>query len=204
MLVELRRDGERHPALKVLASIAGGYVLRSTAEGWDDVPASKSMTVVGELVERVDPANWDPLGRWIGQMFRRDAVPALLGLDYNPGNWQSGHVSLGDDTVLFVTLNKEAGRSGEDYVDRFESPDTFQWTSQSSTTPTGKRGLEIVNALDTGLRVHLFIRRRRGDVAFTYCGLVAPVRHEGSQPMTVWFRLLTPLTAELERQFGRV
>lgn len=82
--------------------------------------------------------------------------------------------------MLFVTLDKEAGRSGEDYVDRFESTDTFHWTSQSNTTPTSKKGREILEALDLGLRIHLFIRRRRQDVAFTYCGLVAPVRHEGN------------------------
>lgn len=38
--------------------------------------------------ERVDPAAWDPIGRWISKDFRRDDVPALFGLDYNPGNWR--------------------------------------------------------------------------------------------------------------------
>ena len=37
-----------------------------------------AMTVVGELVGKVDPAAWDPIGRWIGQDFRRDAVPLYL------------------------------------------------------------------------------------------------------------------------------
>ena len=124
-------------------------------------------------------------------------MPALFGLDYNPGNWQSGHVSLADDTVLFVTLDKESGRSGEDYVDRFESANTFHWTSQASTSPASKKGREVIETLDEGRRVHLFVRRQRQDVAFTYCGLVAPLRHESSQPITVWFRLLTPLGADL-------
>lgn len=201
VLVELVRAGERHPVLKVLDRDGDGFILRSSAEGCEDIPASKDMTVVGELVERVDPAAWDPIGRWVGQEFRRDAVPALLGLDYNPGNWQSGHVSLADDTILFVTLAKEAGRVGEDYVDRFESTDTFHWTSQASTGAASKKGREIIDALDVGRRIHLFVRSRRQDVAFAYCGLVAPLRNEGSEPMTVWFRLLTPLSGDQERRF---
>jgi hypothetical protein len=128
-------------------------------------------------------------------------VPGLFGLEYNPGNWQSGHVTVTDDTVLFVTLEKETGRSGEQYVDRFESTNTFHWNSQASTSPAGKKGLEIINALDTGQRIHLFVRRRRQQVAFAYCGLVAPLRHEGGRPMNVTFRLLTPLGAELARRF---
>lgn len=203
VLVELGQEGARHPALKLLGRDADGFVLQSAADGYDDIPASRAMTVVGELVGRVDPAAWDPLGGQLGHDFRRDDVPALFGLDYNPGNWQSGHVSLADDTVLFVTLDKESGRSGEEYVDRFESTDTFHWTSQASTSPASKKGREVINALDEGRRIHLFVRRRRQEVAFTYCGIVAPLRHESSQPMTVWFRILTPLRPDLERRFHR-
>lgn len=203
VLVELGERGERRPAMKLLDRDANGFILRSTGEGHGDLPASRAITVVGELVERIDPTRWDPIGRWLGRDFRRDDVPALFGLSYNPGNWQSGHVSLPDDTVLFVTLDKETGRSGEEYVDRFESVDTFHWTSQSKTAPESKRGREIVEALDNGRRLHLFVRRRRQQVAFAYCGLVAPTRQEGSQPMTVTFRLLTPLSDALTRRFLR-
>ena len=203
VLVELREHGQRSSVLKLLERVNDQFVLRSTAEGFDDIAGTHAMTVVGELVGKVDPAAWDPIGRWVGQDFRRDAVPALLGLGYNPGNWQSGHVSLPDDTILFVTLEKEAGRTGEDYVDRFDSAEVFHWTSQASTSPDGKKGRELIESLDTGRRVHLFVRRLRQDVAFTYCGLVSLQRHEGSKPMTVWFRLLTPLGSDLQRRFLR-
>jgi hypothetical protein len=203
VLVELMESGERRAALKLLDRDEDGYVLRSTAEGFDDIRGTHSMTVVGEVIEKINPETWDPIGRWIGKDFRRDAVPALFGLEYNPGNWQSGHVCVADDTILFVTLEKEAGRSGEHYIDRFESAEVFHWTSQATTGPTGKKGREIIDALDTGRRIHLFVRRFRQDVAFTYCGLVAPERHEGSKPMTVWFHLLTQLDADLQRRFLR-
>jgi superfamily II DNA or RNA helicase/diadenosine tetraphosphate (Ap4A) HIT family hydrolase/HKD family nuclease len=201
VLVELADVASRSAALKVLDRDGGGFVLRSTEAGVDDVRGSGQMTVVGELVEKVDPLVWNPLGRWVGQDFRRDGVPALFGLDYNPGNWQSGHVSLAEDTVLFVTLRKEAGREGDDYVDAFEDAETFHWTSQRSTSPEGKKGREILGSVDAGRRLHLFVRRRRQDVAFTCCGLVVARRNEGSRPMVVWFRLLTPLGQHLQLRF---
>jgi hypothetical protein len=60
VLVELEERGERRPALKLLAKDAGDFVLRSTAVGYGDLPASRAMTVVGELVERVDPTPVGP------------------------------------------------------------------------------------------------------------------------------------------------
>jgi hypothetical protein len=35
----------------------------------------------------------------------------------------------------------------------------------------------------------------------TYWGLLVPLRHEGSMPMSVWLRLLTRLDPQLQRQF---
>lgn len=202
VLVERSDGGERRPALKQLLRNEEGFVLHSTAEEVPDLPATGSMTIVGELVGAVDQATWNPLAAWIGQEFRRDAVPALLGETYNTGNWgSSGHVSLEHDTVLFVTMQKESGRAGESYVDQFDAPDLFHWTSQASTGPDGKKGRELLDALDTGRRVHLFFRDKRTPPPFTYCGPLVALRHEGSKPMTVWFRLYEPLSPSLQRRF---
>ena len=203
VLVELAEDGERRPALKVLDRDADGFILRSTADLYEDIRATGQMTVVGELVDRVDAAAWNPLERWVGQDFRREPCPRVFGEEFNFGKWgQSGHVTLEDDSVLFVTLDKEAGRSGSDYLDYFESADLFHWTSQSTTAPEGKKGREVLDVLDTGRRFHLFARRRRQDVSFVYCGALVPTRHEGAKPMLVWFRLFTPLDRDLQRRFA--
>jgi len=85
---------------------------------------------------------------------------------------------------------------GKDYIDAFESPTTFTWSSQLTTAPEGKRGQEVLNALETGMRLHLWARADRSTRDFEYCGLIAPISHEGSRPMQVQFRLLTPLTPE--------
>ena len=112
-----------------------------------------------------------------------------------------GHVSLPGQAILLVTLDK-AEMPGISYVDHFEGPDTMVWSSQASTHPDGKKGREVLESLETGTQLHLWVRRRKADGAFTYCGLVVPVSHEGSKPMSVRFRLLTPLDPELRRRFG--
>ncbi len=200
VLVELRDTDGTKPVLKTLARNDNGYALSSTAAGYPDIAGTTNMTIVGELIDRVDPSLWNPLGDRVGEAFTRQDTAPLFGVEYNFGSWgQSGHVGLPDDTVLFVTLVKDPEKSGAEYVDRFESSELFHWTSQSTTAPEGKRGREITDALDTGRRIHLFVRRDRSTSAFLYCGLVVPLRHEGSKPMTVWFRMLTPLDRELQR-----
>lgn len=201
VLVELTDGGQQAAVLKRLVREGDHLLLRSTASGYDDIEGSPSMRVVAELVERVDPRLWNPLEQFIGQPFRRDAIPGLFGLEFNTGKWGSpGQVSLEDDTVMMSTIEQEKGRAGENYVNQFESPDTFRWSSQLSTGPDGKRGREVTESLETGRRIHLFVRRRRQDGAYTYCGIGTPLRHEGDRPMSVWFSLLTPLSRDLQRQ----
>jgi hypothetical protein len=88
--------------------------------------------------------------------------------------------------VLFVSLQKSGAMSyGSEHVDHFEDPDHFVWRSQTSVGPDGKKGREILDALGTGTQIHLWVRRRKGDVAFRYLGLVVPLSREGDRPMTV-------------------
>ena len=154
-------------------------VLQRGGEGWTMAP--------------VRPAAADGLSKFIGERFRRQDVPPLFGLDFNPGNWNSGHVSLNDQNavVLFVTLTKSDQMShGSDYEDYFESPDVFVWSSQTSTGPDSKKGREILDAPSNGTAIHLFIREKKTDVAFDYRGTLVPIDHRGSRPMSVRFRLV--------------
>lgn len=78
----------------------------------------------------------------------------------------------------------------------------FVWSSQLSTSPTRKKGREILESLETGKAIELWMRRKGNDIAFTYLGRVVPIRYEGSEPMLVTFRLLTPLSGELQSRLG--
>jgi superfamily II DNA or RNA helicase/diadenosine tetraphosphate (Ap4A) HIT family hydrolase/HKD family nuclease/SOS-response transcriptional repressor LexA len=194
------RDGTA-AALKVLRRDGPAYRLDSENPTHPSIAGDRQMTVAARLVRRLDQGAINPLATRIGARFKRQDVPTLYGLDYNPGNWQAGHVSIPPHVVLFVTLTKsEAMTWGADYVDHFEGLDTFVWSSQTSTGPDGKKGREILEALSTGTLIHLWARRRKTDVAFVYLGLIVPVTHEGAKPMSVRFRLLAPLTSDLHRQ----
>ncbi len=152
--------------------------LRQTDSGWELSPEA------AEVDQGLD--------RFIGQRFNRSDVPTLFGLDFNPGNWNSGHVSLADRNavVLFVTLSKSSDMThGSGYEDYFESPDVFVWSSQRSTGPELKKGREILDAEANGTAIHLFTRDKKTDVAFEYRGKVTPISHEGDRPMSVRFRL---------------
>lgn len=78
---------------------------------------------------------------------------------------------------------------GADYVDHFEGPDTFVWSSQNSVGPDSKKGREILDSLSTGTQVHLWVRQKKTDVAFEYCGLVVAASSTGNRPMSLRFRL---------------
>src|SRR5437764_15095096 len=92
---------------------------------------------------------------------------------------------------------------GSEYVDHFEGPESFVWSSQDSVGPDRKKGREILSVLETGEQIHHWVRRRKSDVAFVYLGLVLPLSHDGDRPMSVRFRLMTPLDRELSWLFAR-
>jgi hypothetical protein len=195
VLVELSDSGKNRSVLKILESGPDGYRLLSTSPGFADIPGTRAMRVIGEFIERVDHSRYDPAASLLGKSIRREDIAPYFGAEFNPGNWNSGQVLVtDDDLIIFVTLTKEANRKEEGYLDRFEDRSTLHWTSQASTVPESKKGRDVLEALSGGRRIHLFVRNKRMDVAFTYAGLVAPLRHEGSKPMVVWFRLLTELS----------
>lgn len=151
-------------------------LLEHTSDGWTMAPESLT--------------DGNPLSEFVGQRFKRQDVPPLFGVEYNPGNWNSGHVSLPHQraVVLFVTLTKSDHMThGSEYKDFFESPEVFVWSSQASVGPDSKKGREILEAEEHGTSIHLFTREKKADVAFTYRGLVGPLSHDGDRPMSVRF-----------------
>lgn len=103
--------------------------------------------------------------------------------------------------VFFITLNK----SDKDY-----SPSTlyqdyvindvlFHWQSQSTTPADSPTGQRYIHHKETGNRIILFVRQRKADKAgtmsYTYLGLADYVHHTGSRPMSVTWRLHSPISA---------
>jgi hypothetical protein len=156
------------------------------------------MRIVGILDQVLDQAQVNPLSTFIDQDFTRQQVAALFNDDFNFGKWgQSGHVTHGNHEVFFVTLEKQGMATGTEYHDVFTSADRFHWTSQNTTGPDTPKGRKVLASPGNGHLVHLFCRRKNkgsaGSLPFTYCGIIVPLSHAEDKPMSVAFRLLTPL-----------
>ncbi len=98
--------------------------------------------------------------------------------------------------VFLVTLNKSQKEFSdttlyEDYsIDRH----LFHWQSQSTTTPESKTGQRYLSQRETGGIVLLFVRSAKQDacrnaMAYTFLGTAKIVSHEGSQPISIIYRL---------------
>jgi superfamily II DNA or RNA helicase len=170
----------------------GTLVLVASNPAFEDIRMTDDMRAIARLVRVLGPLEFS-----VGKSFTRPEVPALFGEEFNPGNWNSGHISLPGKNaiVLFVTLNKQGKASQHRYADRWIDSRTLNWQSQNSTTPVSKKGQEIINHKRRGMAVHLFLRNRRLNSAgkgapFTYYGRVEYESHSGSGPVDVRFKLV--------------
>jgi hypothetical protein len=191
MAIERQDTGDNQYLLRLVTKPSSGrYILRATNPDYEDLEANEDMRTFARLKEILDP-----LALAVGQAFMREEIPALFGQEFNPGNWNTGHVVLSDQRVhvLLVTLNKQGKAEEHRYHDYWLNETTFHWQSQNSTTPESKRGKELIEHLQMGISVHLFVRERKlsGNKAapFTYYGPVTYARHKGSAPMSIEWRV---------------
>ncbi len=112
--------------------------------------------------------------------------------------------------LLLVTLEK--GDVAEEHLRYKDFPlneRLFHWQSQASTRqadPTGRRHVEPSLHEVTPL---LFVRERRKDgrgvtCAFRFLGAVSPERVHGERPISIEWRLDTPLRSEWVRRWSNV
>jgi len=172
----------------------------------EDQALNEAVTLrpVGRVIETVQPA----LGLSLWGTYDRESIARQFGGKYDR-TWQQGQVDRvlhgKPHTVLLVTLHKTSAMASEyHYADRFLSPTEFQWESQNQTSPEDKRGTAIREQAKQGRTLHLFVRfhGKAPDSAgepFVYCGPVDYVRHQGANPMRVWFRLEEKLPQDLYR-----
>lgn len=175
---------------KVVKQGAGHYVLQANNPDYPDLDADDTMVTFARLRGVVDP-----LDLLIGNEFMREDIPGLFGEEFNPGNWTSGHVYLKarNAQVLLVTLNKQGKQEAHQYNDYFSDDGAFHWQSQNSVSPESTKGKRIIEHEKLGSGVYLFVRdyklRNKKAAPFKYYGPVTYEGHEGSQPMSVRWRL---------------
>lgn len=184
--------------IKVPVQAGGGWTLRSWNPNFEDIKIDSGTRLrpVASVLEVVEEAS----GPELWARYNRDAAVSFFGRT-NDASWRVGQREIevqGDPhTVLFVTLRKSNDTPLEHrYSEQFISPREFQWESQASTSPEGKKGLYIVKQEEQERKIHLFLRyQKRED--FVYCGLVNYLSHKGSEPMQVRFLLERELPADL-------
>lgn len=102
--------------------------------------------------------------------------------------------------LLFVTLNKDVQQFSPTtmYHDYAVNESLFHWQTQNSARPESGRGFGYIHHLKTGKRIFLFVREQSKDeygrtMGFVNYGEVEYVSHNGSQPMSITWRLLEPM-----------
>lgn len=113
--------------------------------------------------------------------------------------------------VFFITLNK----SDKDY-----SPTTmyndysineilFHWQSQSTTADTSTTGQRYIHHKERGSKVLLFVREFKNDTfgntaPYTFLGIANYVKHNGSKPMNVTWKLDKPIPAKYLKKTNKL
>jgi superfamily II DNA or RNA helicase len=106
--------------------------------------------------------------------------------------------------VFLVTLDKTGSGFSPTtrYKDYAISRELFHWESQSTTSEDSATGMRYRRQASSENRVVLFARRNDAERAFWCLGTASYVRHEGERPMSVTWRLHTPLPLDLFNQFA--
>ncbi|SEA76099.1 Superfamily II DNA or RNA helicase [Oribacterium sp. KHPX15] len=140
--------------------------------------------------------------------YSRDQL--LVAMDFmKPSTVREGVKWLPDKKidVLFVTLNK----SDKDYSpttmynDYSISETMFHWQSQSTTSASSPTGQRYINHRAQGSKVLLCVREDKKDSwgnasPYSVLGFVDYVKHEGSNPMNVVWRLTDEIPAKYIRK----
>ena len=145
--------------------------------------------------------------------YTRDQL--LVALDFmKPATVREGVKWLLDKQldVLFVTLNK----ADKDYSpttmynDYSISENLFHWQSQSTTAENSPTGQRYIHHKERGSKVLLFVREFKSDrvtggaEAYTYLGTANYVKHEGSRPMNITWRLDRPIPAKFLKKTNKL
>lgn len=114
--------------------------------------------------------------------------------------------------VFMVTLNK----SDKDYSpttmynDYSINETLFHWQSQSTTSESSTTGQRYINHQKLGSKILLFVREFKNDKlsggaeVYTFLGTANYVKHEGSRPMNITWRLDYPIPAKFLKKTNKL
>lgn len=143
--------------------------------------------------------------------YTRDQI--LTAMDYmSPRDVREGVKWLPEKKadVFFVTLNK----SDRDYSpttlynDYSISETLFHWQSQSTTSDNSATGQRYINHQKLGTKILFFVRENKSSggaaMPYTFLGLADYIKHDGSRPMNVVFKLHRPIPAKFMKKTNKL
>lgn len=143
--------------------------------------------------------------------YTRDQL--LVGMDYFiPSTMQMGVKEFRDKNVmvLLVTLNKSDKEYSPTtmYEDYSIDENLFHWQSQSMTSPESRTGQKYINHKSAGIKIALFVREYKKDIygvtPYTFLSTVNYLKHEGSKPMSIIWRLDKPIPAKFLKKSNKL
>ena len=145
--------------------------------------------------------------------YTRDQI--LVALDFmKPSTVREGVKWLPEKQtdVFFITLNK----ADKDYSpttmynDYSINSELFHWQSQSTTAENSPTGQRYIHHKEKGTKVLLFVREFKSDriangaAAYTYLGTANYVKHTGSRPMNITWKLDHPIPAKYLKKTNKL
>ncbi len=143
-------------------------------------------------------------------MYSRDQIMASVG-NYRPSTMREGVYHAKDiHTDLFlITTDKDPCHYSEttNYEDYAITDTLFHWQSQSTTKEKSKAGIRYITHERKGHEILLFARKEKFDeynktAPYYFLGSASYVSHEGEMPMSIIWRLHTPLSPPLFSLFS--
>lgn len=221
-----RTEAERRLAAMLLVTLYGRFEaarLRERLETW-----TRHTTLREELRQLLPilEARSDTLAR---AAFIDDDIPLMLHARYldtelsaafaataqKDGRYRNFYTGVeavcdGRYDLLLVTLEKgDATHEHLRYQDYPVSEVLFHWQSQSDTKQSDRSGRRHLLPEEENVTPLLFVRERKKDArgvtcAFRFLGAVTPARAQGERPISIEWRLTTPLRSEWVRRWGNV
>lgn len=143
--------------------------------------------------------------------YTRDQL--LVALDFNkPATVREGVKWLPDKQldVFFVTLNKADKDYSPTtmYQDYSINETLFHWQSQSTTSENSPTGRRYIHHRELRTKILLFVREFKTDLAgaapYTFLGTANYVKHEGSRPMSITWKLDVPIPAKYLKKTNKL
>lgn len=143
--------------------------------------------------------------------YTRDQI--LVAMDFiKPSTVREGVKFLPDKGIdlFFITLNKAKKDYSPTtmYNDYSINETLFHWQSQSTTSAESNTGQRYINHRQRDTKVLLFVREFKRDIAgaapYTFLGLANYIRHEGSRPMSITWRLEKPIPARFLKKTNKL